>query len=287
MKIAVIGSPDTFESKALEREGKLLGHQVIRLKFADVILETGPKIRFTHHNQDFKNFDVIIFRGITKHIPQAQLLAGYMYSAKKIVIDERLATQRYIESKFSSLLKFSQAGLPMPKTLQILDEKKLKILVKTLRFPLIAKKQMSSKGQGVFKIENFTQLKKIIKNLDLAKIIFQKYIPSNFDIRVLVVGEKVLGAIKRTAKKGDFRSNVFQGGKAEIYPLSAKLKNLALKAAKISGNDIAGVDIMISRNGQAYILESNRAPQFATFQKVTGINVAKEIIKFLEKKLRK
>ena len=110
----------------------------------------------------------------------------------------------------------------------------------------------------------------MVKNEDLSLLFLQQYIPSDFDIRVLVLGLRAIGALKRTAKKGDFRSNVAQGGTAEAYPLTDKLKKLAISAAKASGNELAGIDIMFDSKNRPYILESNRAPQFEGFETSTG-----------------
>ena len=284
MKIAILGSPDTYESKRIEKEAKRLGHKARCLHFYDLVLSIAPKLKFYFRGRDILKFDAFIFRGMTKHLSQALLLAGYLKENKKIVIDDRLSTGRYITSKISSSIKFNKAGLPIPKTIQPLNINEVKAQAKALGFPLIVKKQMSSKGQGVMLAKNFKELEKIVKNEDLSLLFLQQYIPSNFDIRVLVLGDKALGAMKRTAKKGDFRSNVAQGGTAEVYPLNEKIKSLAISAAKASGNEFAGVDIVIDSKNRPYILESNRAPQFEGFEEATGINVAQEIVKYIEKR---
>lgn len=284
MKIAIIGSPDTYESKRIEEEAKKRGHSARRLHFYDLVLSLNPRLKFFLKRQNILEFDAFVFRGMTKHLSQALLLAAYLKENKKIVLDERLATERYITSKISSSIKFNRAGLPIPRTIQPLSREDIELSAKKLGYPLIVKKQMSSKGRGVMLVKNFKQLNELLKNEDLSLLFLQQYIISNFDIRILVLGSRVLGAMKRTAKKGDFRSNVAQGGTAETYLLNKKLKKLALKAAKASGNELAGVDIMIDAKNKPYILESNRAPQFEGFEQATGINVAQEIVKYIEKK---
>jgi RimK family alpha-L-glutamate ligase len=287
MKIAILGSPDTYESIRIEEEAKKRGHKAYRLHFYDLVLSITPKLKFFLKGRNILEFDAFIFRGITKHLSQALLLAAYLKENKKIIIDERLATTRYITSKVSSSIKFNKASLPIPKTIQSLNMEDIKVQAKVLGFPLVVKKQMSSKGRGVMLAKNFKQLEKIIKNEDLSLLFLQQYIPSNFDIRVLVLGNKALGAMKRTAKKGDFRSNIAQGGRAKVYPLNEKIMSLAIKTAKASGNEFAGVDIMIDKKNRPYILESNRAPQFDGFEHATGINVAQEIVKYIERRAKK
>lgn len=282
MKIAILGSPDTYESERIGEEAKKRGHKAYRLHFYDLVLSITPKLKFFLKGRNILEFDAFIFRGMTKHLSQALLLAAYLKENKKIIIDERLATGRYITSKISSSIKFNKASLPIPRTIQPLNMEDVKVQAKVLGFPLIVKKQMSSKGRGVMLAKNFKQLEKIIKNEDLSLLFLQQYIPSNFDIRVLVLGNKALGAMKRTAKKGDFRSNIAQGGRAEVHPLNEKIMSLAIKTAKASGNEFAGVDIMFDPKNRPYILESNRAPQFDGFEHATGVNVAQEIVKYIE-----
>jgi ribosomal protein S6--L-glutamate ligase len=286
MRIAILGSPDTYESKRIEEEAKKRGHQAKSFHFYDLVLSLAPKLKFFLNGRNILEFDAFIFRGMTKHLSQALLLAAYLKENKKIIIDERLATGRYITSKISSSIKFSKAGLPIPKTIQPLNIGDIKTQTKVLGFPLIVKKQMSSKGRGVMLAKNFKQLGELLKNEDLSLLFLQQYIPSNFDVRVLVLGGRILGAIKRTAKKGEFRSNIAQGGTAEVYLLNKKIGSLAIAAAKASGNEFAGVDIMIDSKNKPYILESNRAPQFKGFEEATGINVAQEIVKYIERRAK-
>lgn len=286
MKIAILGSPDTYESIRIEEEAKKRGHKAKRLHFYDLVLAITSKLNFFLKGKNILEFDAFIFRGMTKHLSQALLLAAYLQENKKIVVDERLAKGRYITSKFSSLIKFIKAGLLIPRTTQPLNGVDLKSCAQKLGYPLVVKKQMSSKGQGVMLVKNFKELSDVVKNEDLSLLFLQQYIPSDFDIRVLVLGRCALGAIKRTAKKGDFRSNIAQGGTAEVYPLTNKLKKIAIASAKASGNEFAGVDIMFNSRNRPYILESNRAPQFKGFEEATGINVAREIVKYIERRVK-
>jgi len=97
----------------------------------------------------------------------------------------------------------------------------------------------------------------------------------------LVVGGRVLGAMKRKAQLGRFRANVHQGALVEPYKLTEDLEWLALQAAEIMGLDIAGVDLVESRNGYL-VIEVNSAPGFEGFEKATGINVAAETLRYVQ-----
>src|SRR5690606_4336085 len=102
------------------------------------------------------------------------------------------------------------------------------------------------------------------------------------DIRAFVVNGKVVGAIKRTAKEGEFRSNLHRGGTAEVIRLNKKEKETAIAAAKKLGLTICGVDMLPSSRGPL-ILEVNSSPGLEGIEKATGKDIAKEIILYLEK----
>lgn len=111
--------------------------------------------------------------------------------------------------------------------------------------------------------------------------IVQKYYPESNgeDIRILVIGNEVIAGMKRYPHKGDFRSNIHQGGWAEGIKISAYYKTLARKAVKALGLDIAGVDIIETKDGPV-IIEVNASPGFEGMEKVTGLNIAGKIINF-------
>jgi RimK family alpha-L-glutamate ligase len=112
--------------------------------------------------------------------------------------------------------------------------------------------------------------------------LWQKCVPNTWDIRVIVLGGKTLGAMKRSAaKKGEFRSNFSLGGAVETWDISDDDKALAEKVAKSCGLDYCGVDIIKDTDGKSYILEVNRQCQFQGFEQSTGINVAKSVVEML------
>ena len=110
--------------------------------------------------------------------------------------------------------------------------------------------------------------------------LWQRCLMTNWDLRIIVIGGKVVGAMKRTAKGNEFRSNFSLGGEVEKWNLSKNDKVIAKRVAKSCGLDYCGVDIMKDLKGNSFVLEVNRQCQFKGFEKATGINVAKKIIDF-------
>jgi len=155
-------------------------------------------------------------------------------------------------------------------------------------YPVIAKHEKGYQGKSVRKLDNEKELQKFVKRIDeinVGMFLWQKYLPTRWDIRVIVLDGKAIGGMKRSAVGDEFRSNFSLGGEVESWQLSEDDKLLAEKVAKVCGLDYCGVDIMKDENDKSYILEVNRQCQFQGFEKSTGINVAKLVVEmFLRKR---
>jgi ribosomal protein S6--L-glutamate ligase len=126
-----------------------------------------------------------------------------------------------------------------------------------------------------------------LRTLDQDVIIQQFLVEgAGRDYRVFVVGDRVIATMMRTAPKGEFRSNIHQGGEGNVIKLPAHYHEAAIRAAKVLGLQVAGVDIMESNQGPM-IIEVNSSPGFEGIEKATGINVAETIIKHVKRVLRK
>lgn len=154
----------------------------------------------------------------------------------------------------------------------------------SFRYPVIAKQAFGFQGKSVVKIDGEEEMKSFIYSIeekDLGLYLWQKFLPVGWDLRVVIVGGRAIGGMKRSAVGSEFRSNFSLGGKVEKWQLSKEEIGLAEKTARVCGLDYGGVDIMKDRQGNNYILEINRACQYKGFEKATGINVAKKILEML------
>lgn len=163
-----------------------------------------------------------------------------------------------------------------------------------LDFPIILKGSGGDRGTRVFRAENLEELEKLVKKLRKTEIeegrryMLQEFIENEGDYRVLVLGKKVLGVMKRSRQKeGEFRNNFSLGGRVEIADLPEEVKQMAVKAAEVCGLWVAGVDIIhdsrfkIHDSRRYMVLEVNKGPQFKGFMEATGIDVPREIVQFL------
>lgn len=156
--------------------------------------------------------------------------------------------------------------------------------------PLIVKVLSSTQGKGVLIAETKKAAESLInafRDLD-TEFLVQEFIKEagGADIRCFVIGGKVIAAMQRTAKEGEFRSNLHMGGTAKVVKLKPEERALAVKAAKIMGLDVAGVDLIRSAHGPL-VLEVNSSPGLEGIETATGKDVAGEIIKYIENDSKK
>ena len=283
MRILIFGSPKTQEVEWILAEAKKAGHDPAAVSLYDlnVGVKDGNPL-FAHSEVDLLTYDVYLFRGITVHLWEGLLLAEWLLKKGKTIVDERLGTERYMPTKLSTAVKLATAGVPYPNTISPGGINAAKKFFKEATYPIVIKHAWGSKGQDMTLAKNAKEATAWAKNAKKLEIpiLIQEYIPVRSDTRVLIVGDKVLGGMKRTAPKDDFRANIAVGGTAEPVELTQEMKDIALKAAKTMKVEISGVDLL-SHDGTHYVLEVNRCPQFKGFQKSTGVNVAKEIVDYL------
>jgi len=156
--------------------------------------------------------------------------------------------------------------------------------------PLVVKLLEGTQGIGVVLCETRKAAESVLEafmGLDVS-IMVQEYIKEagGADIRCFVVGEKVVAAIKRQAKPGEFRSNLHRGGTASLIKITPEERSTAVRAARIMGLNVAGVDLLRSNHGPL-VMEVNSSPGLEGIETATGKDVAGMIIGFLEKNARK
>lgn len=150
-------------------------------------------------------------------------------------------------------------------------------------FPIILKLQQGTQGIGVMIADSYSSCESILDTFyGMGHIILiQQFIKESKgkDIRAFVLGDRVVAAMKREAKVGEFRSNIHRGGTGKIIELSAEEEAVAVAAAKAHGLNVAGVDMLMSKDGPK-IIEVNSSPGFQGLEEATGLDIAGEIIDF-------
>lgn len=199
------------------------------------------------------------------------------------------------DDKALTYLTLKQAGLPMPRTilapktftnigypqLSFLDD-----VAKQLGWPVVVKECFGSFGQQVYLCRTMDELKSIVAEHAGTPLLFQQLISESFghDVRVNVVGGKVVASMHRRSTDGDFRSNLTRGGAMEPWTATPEQAGVAIRAVEALGLDFAGVDVLFGKDGPL-ICEVNSNAHFKTTLECTGVNMAAEIMKYIAGKL--
>lgn len=194
------------------------------------------------------------------------------------------------QDKLRTLQIFAKHNIPMPTTGFAHSPQNTQAVIDSVGgAPLVVKLIEGMEGMGVVLTETKSAAKSVInafKGLK-ADILVQEYIKESCgrDLRLYVVGDKVVAAMERVAQEGEFRANVALGATAQPVDITKKEEKLAVKAAKAIGLDVAGVDILRSSKGPL-LIEINSCAGLRGIEKASGVDVAGAMIDFLEKNLK-
>jgi len=201
-----------------------------------------------------------------------------------ITLVNDLASVTLARNKFLTQQVLTAAGLPCPDTVFVNDASGFRPAVDRLGgYPVVAKPVNARQGEGVMRIEDAADAHRhILAGLDRRRgVMVQRYIAldGRRDIRVLVIGGEAICAASLTPRQGDFRANFHLGGDIRSIDLPADLADLAVAAAATVGCDVAGVDLMVEKNGRPLIGEVNYAPGFRGMEAASGLDIAGRIVR--------
>ncbi len=288
MNIKVLSrNKNLYSTKRLIEAGKKRGHdmEVIDHLKCDILIEK-RKPHIYYKGDYLKDVDAIIprigasvtFYG-TAVVRQFEMMGVFTTTDSEALVRSR--------DKLRSLQKLSRAKIGLPKTVFTNYSNEVDGIIKQVGgTPLVVKLLEGTQGLGVVLAETKNAAKSVIEAFNglHARVIVQEFIKEaqGVDIRAFVVDGKVVGAMKRKGKEGEFRSNLHRGGTAEVVELSDEEEMAAEKATKAMGLGIAGVDMLQSSRGPL-ILEVNSSPGLEGIEKATGKDIARSIIRYIEK----
>ena len=261
--------------------------QIIDAKQCKMVLN--GKISVLIENEELKGIDLLLSLpsySTTDSLVRATLLQQFELCGVRVV--NSFASTMIAKNKITSLQLLAKNNVPIPKTYAIHSSGHMNDMLEDIgRFPVIVKSVVGSLGIGVAIIESKRGLRSIadmmIESNNSHPLLLQEYIKesSGKDIRVFVVGNKIVAAMDRIAvTRGEFRSNFSLGGKVKIAELTDKEKKMAIKATRVCGLDYAGVDLIRSKEGTK-VLEINSNPGFKGITEAAGADVAGEIIDYM------
>jgi ribosomal protein S6--L-glutamate ligase len=288
MNIAILSrNPKLYSTQRLKQAGEKRGHRVEIIDHMKCVLfieRKNPVVLYQGRRLDY--FDAVIPRiGASVTFYGAAVVRQFeMMKVFTAVESQALIRSR---DKLRSLQILSRAGLGLPKTIFMDYSRDAEGIVESVGgAPVVIKLLEGTQGLGVVLAENKKAAQSVIEAFHglHARIIVQEYIKESrgADVRAFVVNGEVVGAMKRQAKPGEFRSNLHRGGSATVVKLSRAERATAIVAAKKLGLTVAGVDMLPSKRGPL-IIEVNSSPGLEGIEGATKVDIASKIIMFLEK----
>lgn len=292
MKIGILSTnSNLYSTQRLVEACKQRGHQV------QVINHKRCYMNITSHNpsvhykgKEIEGLDAVIprigasvsFYG-TAVLRQFEMMGVYS-------VNESVAISRS-RDKLRALQLLSRRGVGLPVTGFANSPDDTQDLLKIAGgVPVVIKLLEGTQGVGVVLAETRKAAESVIEAFRGlgANFMVQEFIAEagGADIRCLVVGDKVVAAMRRQGKEGEFRSNLHRGGSATLIKITPEERSTAVRSAKVMGLNVAGVDLLRSNHGPV-VMEVNSSPGLEGIEKATKKNVAGMIIEFIEKNAKR
>jgi len=282
-----VNSTSSRSSARLRDAAIARGHSITLLAAVDLNLAaTRNRLALIHRGEELPRFDLVIPRlsaasdpfGLTALRHFEALGAKALNSSNAIALSH---------DKFATLQKLAGAHLPVPPSATVHRSHDIARAIDVVGgAPIVIKTILGSQGVGVMLADTVAQASAIAETMIANKIpiFFQRFYgeANGSDIRAFVVGDTVVAAMRRTARPGEFRSNLHRGGSAEPIALDGALLKLAVDAAQNLGLAVAGVDIIESTAGPL-VLEVNSSPGLTGIESTTTVDIGEAIVAYGEK----
>lgn len=289
MHIAILSrNSELYSTRRLVEAIEEAGHRASvfdHLKCDIVIEEDHPSIHY--RGEMIEDVDAIIPRiGASVTFYGSAVVRQFeMMNVFSAVNSQALVRSR---DKLRSLQILARAGVGMPKTVFTNYSRSVDDIIDGVGgAPLIVKLLEGTQGVGVVLAPTRKAAESVIQAFHgmKARVIVQEFVAEakGTDIRAFVIDGKIVGAMRRQGKEGEFRSNLHRGGAGTLVKLTSKQKQAALRAARAMGLSIAGVDMLPSDRGPL-ILEVNSSPGLQGIEKATDKDIASMIVKYVVKK---
>lgn len=288
MRILILSrSPILYSTHSLVMAARRRGHsvRVVDHMQCDLTIMDG-KLGVRYQGEFLGRPDAVIPRigssvttygaAVVRHFEMMQVYCVVTTEALLRARDKRTAAQ-YLAAN----------GFPVPDSVFTATPDNVESMLRLLgeTYPVVIKSLNSTQGQGVILGESFTSAQSIAEAFIRLReeIMLQRFIgeAKGKDIRVFVVGGKVIATMERSAQDGEFRSNLHRGASSKKVRITKDEEDIALRAAQLLGLEVAGVDLLRSEKGPL-ILEINASPGLEGIEGTTGVDIAGQIIKFVE-----
>ena len=258
------------------------------------------------------DFDIVVDRDIRKgikykgeeiEIPQIVLVrlgAGILpfqlavlrhFEQAGVLVINGSESINTVKDKMRTSQILSRAGIAIPNTMMVRFPMQEKLITENIGYPCVVKVVTGSYGAGVYLCEKKSDYKKLVEFVESLgnkkTLLVQEYLGERVgeDLRVLVIGGKVAGAMLRSAPEGDFRANITNGGTGSSFEVTEEIDFIARETARALGLTIAGIDLLFDSRGFR-VCEANSNPGFSGFEKYCKIDVADLVTEYIKYKIQ-
>jgi ribosomal protein S6--L-glutamate ligase len=288
MKIAMLArNPNLYSHQRLKEAAEARGHRLDIINTLRCYMNIASRRPEVYYNgESLKGYDAVIprigasvtFYG-TAVLRQFEMMGVYP-------LNESVAIGRS-RDKLRSMQLLARDGIGLPVTTFAHDPKQTEEVLKLAgEAPLVIKLLEGTQGLGVVLADTNRSAKSVIEAFRATNtnILVQEFIKEagGTDIRAIVIGGRVVAAMRRQGAEGEFRSNLHRGGSAEVVKLTPEERSTAVRAAKSMGLNVCGVDMLRANHG-AVVMEVNSSPGLEGVENATGLDIAGKIIEFIEK----
>jgi ribosomal protein S6--L-glutamate ligase len=289
MRIGVLGNEGSWYVRDLARAGAARGHEVLRLDFSRLVAATSQGVSaLSADSHALDSLDAVIVRtmppGSLEQVVFRMDALGQLEARGVTVLNPPRAIECAVD-KYLTSARLRAAGLPVPDTLVCENAEAALAGFEALGGDVVVKPLFGSEGRGILRVSDPDLALRTFRTLERiqAVLYLQRFVPhEGFDMRVLVLDGRVLGAMRRR-NPHDFRTNVSRQARAERWSPNDREARWALQAAQATGTRLAGVDLLYERSGQGYVIEVNAVPGWQALARVTGCDVAAETMQALER----
>ncbi len=287
--ILLASNPNLYSNRRIVESAHKRGHQIKFVNVGECYIKVGSNESEIFYDEG-KKIDNI-HHVIPRIKPSMTFYASVIVRQFEVMKINCLNTADAIvksRDKLCTLQMLAQHGLGIPVTSFANSSYETKDLIKLVESaPLVVKLLEGTKGVGVVLAESNKAAESVINAFRTLKadILVQQYIKESkgIDLRCFVIGDQVVASMQRQAQEGEFRANIHLGAKARAVEITEEERQMAIKAVKIIGLDVAGVDMVRSNSGPK-ILEINSSPGLEGIESATGVDIADKMVEFLENK---
>jgi len=288
LKIALLTrNAKLYSHKRIMEAGAARGHEIVPLDYLKCYMNiTSRRPELRYQGELLTGFDAVIPRIAASHTFYGLAVLRQFEMMGVFPLNESVAIGRS-RDKLRSLQLLARDGIGLPVTAFTNDAGRTDEILKIVGgAPVVVKLLEGTQGIGVVLGETHKSAKSVIEAFHGAEIaiLVQEYVKeaSGQDIRIFVIGSKVVAAMQRTGATGEFRSNLHRGGHAESVKISPEERKTAILAAKSMGLNVCGVDLLRADEGPV-VMEVNSSPGLEGIEQSTKVDVASQIVEFLEK----